>query len=96
MFYNGKRRLRNLYHQAKFGPSRAREATEEDAAARRGSEATTRVLRDAGGDRQYQRGPSGRPANKRLFHCPHYNWFTAFLVCLSIRAAVKWLGKALS
>lgn len=47
-------------------------------------------------DPQYQRGLSGRPANKRLFHCPHYNWFTAFLVYLSIRAAVKWLGKALA
>lgn len=50
----------------------------------------------AGEDLQYQRGLSGRPANKRLFHCPHYNWFTAFFVYLSIRAAVKWLGKALA
>lgn len=36
------------------------------------------------------------PANKILFHYPHYNWFTAFFVYLSIRAAVKWLGKAIA
>lgn len=43
-----------------------------------------------------QRCLSVIPANKILFHYPHYNWFTAFSVYLSIRAAVKWLGKAIA
>lgn len=59
------------------------------------SQAGPREVGKRGGeDRQYQ--PSGRPANKRLFHCPHFNWFTAFSVYLSIRAAAKWLEKALA
>ena len=53
------------------------------------------VGKRAGEDRQDQPA-NKRPANKRLFHCPHFNWFTAFSVCLSIRAAAKWLAKALA
>lgn len=49
-----------------------------------------------GGEPRQQRCLSVIPANKILFHYPHYNWFTAFFVYLSIRAAVKWLGKAIA
>lgn len=48
------------------------------------------------GQPEEQRCLSVIPANKILFHYPHYNWFTAFFVYLSIRAAVKWLGKAIA
>lgn len=49
-----------------------------------------------GGEPEEQRCLSVIPTNKILFHYPHYNWFTAFFVYLSIRAAVKWLGKAIA
>lgn len=49
-----------------------------------------------GEESEQQRCLSVIPANKILFHYPRYNWFTAFFVYLSIRAAVKWLGKAIA